>query len=158
MKPASWLSAILSVVVLAALAQEPAPAPETPKPVDESPAEVQQAPVATEPQDQPAEQQQKPASPAGPPATTLNLPPPPSDPNEFRVSSDVELVLLDVSVKDGDGGFVSGLKLDDFKVLENKVDQKLTVFQAQDVPVTVGLIVDNSGSVRRRSRKSLPPR
>ena len=111
---------------------------------------MQQAPVATEPQDQPAEQQQKPASPAGPPATTLNLPPPPSDPNEFRVSSDVELVLLDVSVKDGDGGFVSGLKLDDFKVLENKVDQKLTVFQAQDVPVTVGLIVDNSGSVRAK--------
>jgi VWFA-related protein len=59
-------------------------------------------------------------------------------------------VLLDVSVKDNKGGFVSGLKQDDFTVLEDKVDQKLTVFQAQDVPVTVGLIVDNSGSVRSK--------
>jgi len=72
------------------------------------------------------------------------------DPNAFRVSSDVELVLLDVSVKDKQGGFVSGLKQEDFQVFENKLGQKLTVFQSQDVPVTVGLIVDNSGSVRSK--------
>jgi VWFA-related protein len=80
--------------------------------------------------------------------TVLSVPPPPIDPTEFRVSSDVELVLLDVSVKDNEGGFVTGLRQSDFRILENKIDQKLTVFQAQDVPVTVGLIVDNSGSVR----------
>jgi VWFA-related protein len=87
-----------------------------------------------------------------PPVTTINVPPPPppEDPNAFRVSSDVELVLLDVSVKDGDGGFVSGLSKDDFKIFENKVEQRVSIFQAQDVPVTVGLIVDNSGSIRRK--------
>jgi Ca-activated chloride channel homolog len=154
MKPASWLYGILSVVVvIAALAQEQAPpAPELAKPADSAATETQQAP-ATAPQPQaPAatKEHAKPAAPAGPPATTLHLPPPPLDPNEFRVSSDVELVLLDVSVKDNDGGFVSGLKQADFQVFENKIDQKLTVFQAQDVPVTVGLIVDNSGSVRTK--------
>ena len=67
---------------------------------------------------------------------------------DFKIRSDVELVLLDASVKDSGGGFVSGLKKDDFKIFENKSEQEITVFQAQDVPVTVGLVVDNSGSVR----------
>ena len=86
--------------------------------------------------------------PIGPPPATIKVPPPPADPDGFRVSSDVELVLLDVSVKDAGGGFVSGLKKTNFKVYENKIEQKLTVFAAQDVPVTVGLVMDNSGSVR----------
>jgi VWFA-related protein len=87
-----------------------------------------------------------------PPVTTINVapPPPPEDPNAFRVSSDVELVLLDVSVKDKDGGFVSGLSKEDFTIFENKVEQRVSIFQSQDVPVTVGLIVDNSGSIRRK--------
>lgn len=76
------------------------------------------------------------------------LPPPPEDPDDFKVKSEVDVVLLDVAVKDAKGGFVSGLKKDSFKVFENKAEQSLTIFSAQDVPVTVGLVVDNSGSVR----------
>jgi Ca-activated chloride channel homolog len=91
---------------------------------------------------------QQPGGPTGPPVTTIKVPPPPIDPDAYRVSSNVELVLLDVSVKNSEGGFVSGLKKDDFKVFENKVEQNITAFNAQDVPVTVGLVVDNSGSVR----------
>ena len=68
--------------------------------------------------------------------------------SEFKIRSEVELVLLDVSVKDSRGGFVSGLAKDNFKIFDNKAEQQITVFQAQDVPVTVGLVVDNSGSVR----------
>lgn len=82
------------------------------------------------------------------PMDKAELPPPPPDPNEFRVSSEVDLVLLDVAVKDKKGGFVTGLEKDDFKIFENKVQQPITIFAAQDVPVTVGLVVDNSGSVR----------
>ncbi len=91
--------------------------------------------------------QAPPQQPIAPPISTIRVPPPP-DPNGFRVSSDVELVLLDVSVKDADGGFVSNLKQSDFRVYEDKVEQHIKTFAAQDVPVTVGLIVDNSGSVR----------
>jgi len=80
--------------------------------------------------------------------TQTNLPPPPPDPNEFRVSSEVELVLLDIAVRDGDGGFVTGLKRENFRIFDNKVEQPIRVFAAQDAPVTVGLVVDNSGSVR----------
>jgi len=80
--------------------------------------------------------------------TQTTLPPPPPDPNEFRVSSEVELVLLDVAVRDSGGGFVTGLKRENFHVFDNKVEQPIRVFAAQDAPVTVGLVVDNSGSVR----------
>jgi len=80
--------------------------------------------------------------------TQTEIPPPPPDPNEFQVKSEVELVLLDVSVKDREGGFVSGLVKDNFKVFDNKFEQPIRVFAAQDAPVTVGLVVDNSGSVR----------
>jgi len=84
------------------------------------------------------------------PLERAELPPPPPvvDPNDFRVSSEVELVLLDVAVKDKNGGFVSGLPKTAFKVFANKSERPITIFAAQDVPVTVGLVVDNSGSVR----------
>lgn len=90
----------------------------------------------------------KPVEPPKPPVSTIKVPPPPPDPDAFQVSSNVELVLLDVSVKNADGGFVSGLTKSDFKVFEDKIAQNITAFSAQDVPVTVGLVVDNSGSVR----------
>lgn len=76
------------------------------------------------------------------------FPPAPADPNDFRISSEVDLVLLDVSVKDSKGGFVSGLPKESFKIYEDKREQPIRIFAAQDVPVTVGLVVDNSGSVR----------
>jgi Ca-activated chloride channel homolog len=126
MKPAQFFFAPLLVAfVVAAVAQDAKQEPESPEK------------SFTAPQEQPL----------APPISTIRVPPPP-DPNGFRVSSDVELVLLDVSVKDSDGGFVSNLKQSDFKVFEDKVEQHIKTFAAQDVPVTVGLIVDNSGSVR----------
>jgi Ca-activated chloride channel family protein len=67
---------------------------------------------------------------------------------EFKISTDVVLVLLDVSVKDSKGGYVSGLARDDFHVYENGIAQKLTVFSSGDEPVTVGLVIDESGSMR----------
>jgi Ca-activated chloride channel family protein len=66
---------------------------------------------------------------------------------EFKISATVDLVLLDVSVRDKQGGFVSGLNKSDFKVFENGKQQALNQFSNADQPVTVGLIVDNSGSM-----------
>jgi Ca-activated chloride channel family protein len=76
------------------------------------------------------------------------FPPAPPDENDFKISSEVDLVLLDVSVKDSKGGFVTGLDKEKFRIIEQKLPQPIRVFAAQDVPVTVGLVVDNSGSVR----------
>lgn len=76
------------------------------------------------------------------------FPPAPPREDDYRISSNVDLVLLDVSVKDKRGGFVAGLEKHAFRIYEEKEEQPIRIFAAQDVPVTVGLVVDNSGSVR----------
>ena len=69
-------------------------------------------------------------------------------PQDYTIRTTSRLVLLDVSVKDSEGGFVSGLTKDNFKVLENGKPQEITQFANADIPVTVGLVVDESGSMR----------
>ncbi|MGA2132120.1 MAG: VWA domain-containing protein [Bryobacteraceae bacterium] len=69
------------------------------------------------------------------------------DPADFTIRSDVRLVLLDVSVTDREAGFVTGLSKENFHVAENGVPQDLTVFADNDIPVTVGILVDNSLSM-----------
>jgi VWFA-related protein len=81
-----------------------------------------------------------------PPASAL-APPPPRASGEYTISENVNLVLLDVSVKDKNGGYVSGLPKDAFTVLEDGKPQTITQFADNDIPVTVGLVVDNSGSM-----------
>jgi VWFA-related protein len=71
----------------------------------------------------------------------------PDDEPDFVIRSDVRLVLLDVSVKDRDGGWVFGLSKDNFRIDENGAHQEITVFANNDVPVTVGILVDNSRSM-----------
>jgi VWFA-related protein len=61
---------------------------------------------------------------------------------------DVNLVVLHTTVLDDRGRFADGLKQDSFRVLEDKVEQKLAVFKREDVPVSMGLVIDNSGSMR----------
>jgi Ca-activated chloride channel family protein len=70
------------------------------------------------------------------------------EPAEFTIRTTSRLVLLDVSVKDAAGGFVSGLSKDNFKVYENGQPQPITQFANADIPVTVGIAVDESGSMR----------
>jgi VWFA-related protein len=55
--------------------------------------------------------------------------------------------VLDVSVKDRHGGFVPGLTKGNFTVFENGVAQPISVFAREDLPVTVGLLVDQSRSM-----------
>lgn len=70
------------------------------------------------------------------------------EPGDFTIRTTSRLVLLDVSVKDSSGGFVSGLSKDSFKVYENGKPEDITQFSNADVPVTVGIAVDESGSMR----------
>src|ERR1700730_2789724 len=66
----------------------------------------------------------------------------------FKLTATAELVLLDVSVKDAAGVHVSSLEKNDFRVYENGRLQTVTHFSSDDVPVTVGLVIDKSGSMR----------
>jgi len=69
---------------------------------------------------------------------------------DFTIHSDVRLVLLDVSVRDRHGSLVSGLSKDHFAVFENGRERTITVFARDDTPVTVGLLVDESESMRNK--------
>jgi Ca-activated chloride channel homolog len=86
------------------------------------------------------------------PDTTPPPPPPGQDPNagkqDARIRVDVNLVVLHTTVLDDRGRFADGLKQDNFRVLEDKAEQKLSVFKREDVPVSMGLVIDNSGSMR----------
>jgi VWFA-related protein len=66
---------------------------------------------------------------------------------DYTIRTTSRLVLLDVSVKDRSGQFVSGLKKDNFKIYEDGRAQTITQFGSADTPVTVGIVVDESGSM-----------
>jgi Ca-activated chloride channel homolog len=68
----------------------------------------------------------------------------------YTISDNVDLVLLDVSVKNPRGGFVSGLEKSNFRVSEDGHARKITHFASVDTPVTVGLVMDDSGSMRNK--------
>jgi VWFA-related protein len=69
------------------------------------------------------------------------------DSESLRISVDVALVVLHVTVSDRQGGFVSDLGERDFAVYEDGVAQPIRLFTNEDVPVTVGLVVDHSTSM-----------
>jgi Ca-activated chloride channel homolog len=68
----------------------------------------------------------------------------------FILKVRTELVVLPVTVLDKSGGFVTGLKENDFTVYEDGVQQSLEVFDDKDIPVSLGLMIDNSSSMSFR--------
>lgn len=77
-------------------------------------------------------------------------PPPPQGAEQegSKIKVDVNLVVLHTTVLDDRGKFAEGLKEENFRVFEDKVEQKLAVFKREDIPVSMGLVIDNSGSMR----------
>ena len=69
------------------------------------------------------------------------------DNSDYRLSVDVELVQLPVSVFDKQGLPLRGLRQEHFAVYEDKVEQNISLFRQEDVPLSVGLVVDASGSM-----------
>lgn len=68
---------------------------------------------------------------------------------------DSELVLLNVSVLDSQSRFVSGLSREDFRVYENGIEQKLEFFSREGAPVSLGIVIDTSGSMRFKLKGAL---
>src|SRR5437660_12306772 len=66
----------------------------------------------------------------------------------------VDLVNVSFSVRDSRGALVDSLTKDDFEVLEDAVPQKIAFFsRSSDVPLTLGLIVDASGTQEHSSKQ-----
>jgi Ca-activated chloride channel homolog len=94
-------------------------------------------------------QQAAPISPSSKP-TAPAAPPQEAPPDAYKIKTQVSLVVLHASVLNDRSAFVPGLKEENFRVFEDKVEQKLSVFKQEDVPVSFGLVVDNSGSMRAK--------
>jgi Ca-activated chloride channel homolog len=118
-----------------------------------------------------------PPEPEAPPPTPANQPPPdtaiaPAQPAPESTASattalqsankkkpkaykvDVELTLVPVSVTDPYGRMVTGLDQENFRIFEDNKEQEIARFSSEDVPISIGVIFDMSGSMADKFEKS----
>ncbi len=67
--------------------------------------------------------------------------------------AEVNQVIIYTSVYDGNSQLVSGLTADDFLVFEDRVEQEIINFAQTDIPSSIGIVLDSSGSMRNKIGK-----
>lgn len=70
--------------------------------------------------------------------------------NPYTLKKNVDMVRLPITIVDKSGNFVDGLQEANFRVLENKMPQTISAFTHADIPITVGLVIDDSGSMKSK--------
>lgn len=68
----------------------------------------------------------------------------------YTLKKTVDMVRLPVTIVDKKGNFIPELKKDNFRVLENGTPQKISAFSNEDIPIAVGLVIDNSASMKSK--------
>jgi VWFA-related protein len=106
---------------------------------------AQQAP--SQPPAQAAPAQQPPAQQSAPQQPSSQAPTAPPDQGAFKFRTGVELINVNATVTDQSGRFVSGLAREDFRVFDDEALQTVTHFSAERVPVSLGIVLDTSGSM-----------
>jgi Ca-activated chloride channel family protein len=71
-----------------------------------------------------------------------------------RIRSDASLILVPVRVTDAVGAPIIGLSRENFQVYEDNVEQSIAHFALEDAPISVGVLFDQSGSMRNKMRES----
>jgi Ca-activated chloride channel family protein len=71
----------------------------------------------------------------------------------FKLNVDVDLTELHVTVTDDRDRPIGNLTKDDFRVFEDLTEQKISLFRHEDVPVSLGLVIDNSRSIEPRKKR-----
>jgi Ca-activated chloride channel homolog len=64
-----------------------------------------------------------------------------------------QMVILNVRVTDDNGRAVADVAEERFQILEDGVKQKISLFSSEQIPLTYGLLIDNSGSLRSQIEK-----
>jgi Ca-activated chloride channel family protein len=70
------------------------------------------------------------------------------------IRTDVDLALVNVTVTDPYNRLVTGLETDNFRVLEDNIEQEIVSFSSEDVPISIGVIFDFSGSMSDKIDKA----
>ncbi|HXN49738.1 MAG TPA: VWA domain-containing protein [Bryobacteraceae bacterium] len=77
----------------------------------------------------------------------------PQEQSGATFTADTRLVVLHATVVDNRGKLVTDLPRTAFHVFEDGAEQKLKLFRREDVPVSMGIVIDNSGSMREKRKK-----
>ena len=139
---AAAMLCLLALICATACAQQPAPAPLAPPP---PPSEAPAAAPAAEPFAQPAAQ-----SPTQQPTKPNSNEPDKDAQGVFTFRTDVQEVTLAATVVDEHRHLVSTLGREAFQVFEDNKPQRISAFRRDDVPVALGIVIDNSGSMRSK--------
>src|SRR5690349_18506019 len=71
----------------------------------------------------------------------------------FKLNVNVDLTEVHVSVTDEKDHPVGNLQKENFKIFEDRNEQKISVFKHEDLPVSLGLVIDNSRSMEPRKQR-----
>ncbi len=115
-------------------ARQTAQQPDYTQPLPQQPLTVDRDPVYSPDADQPS------------PSSQVSR----GDRGQFTLQRDVEEVVLNATVVDDHGRFVDTLQKDNFKVSEDGMPQVIASFAHQDIPISLAILVDNSGSMRTK--------
>jgi Ca-activated chloride channel homolog len=146
-----FLSAAVPLAIMGAAGQS---TPANTAAVPQAPANSNSTSTPNSPQStSPASQQPSPAQ--GSPAQTQPAQPsgditPDQDAGTFVFKKQVNEVVLHATVVDQHGQLATHLSQNSFSVFEDGLPQAITSFRRQDVPVAIGIVVDNSGSMRAK--------
>ena len=71
-------------------------------------------------------------------------------PEGFKIGVSVDLVLMYTTVMDAKDQFISGLQKDRFRIFEDGVQQSISTFSQENVPISMGILIDLSLSMRKK--------
>jgi Ca-activated chloride channel homolog len=80
--------------------------------------------------------------------------PPDKKPGEKSIKVDVDMVLVNATVTDPYDRLVTGLEQENFRVFEDGTEQEIVHFASEDVPISIGVIFDMSGSMANKVDRS----
>ena len=138
---AEWDSSLLHQSAVQSQSEQKPPDQKPPeqKPPDQNPPNPAQSP--------------QPQSPATPPPPVANPQQVPGENGTFVIRKDVDEVLLHATVVDDKGHIVTNLDKSSFTVYEDGKPQTIVSFHHEDIPVAMGILIDNSGSMREKRAK-----
>src|SRR5579859_7622373 len=135
-------------------ANAPPPAPEQPstapqnQPANQAPAQGQTPPA--QPPGNPQAPADYSAAPSGQNGSGSAQPPDASDNGVFVFHAEAKEVVLHATVLDERNHLIMNLTKPDFTVYENDKPQQVKLFRQEDFPVAMGIVIDNSGSMREK--------
>src|SRR5215468_7654593 len=71
----------------------------------------------------------------------------------FKLNVNVDLTEVHVNVTDEKDHPIGNLKKDNFRIFEDRMEQKISVFKHEDLPISLGLVIDNSRSMEPRKER-----